>query len=230
MKNFETDQELENYLEGKDGISETYSELLDASPSDEIDQLILKAAQDSVRQNKINSGYLSGKYSIAASLIACILIGSLYLGDSATQTDLDSELSISEEVIIGTEVADSARLNEADNLQQEKQSEPQPERIFSSTQAIRPEVFFDESESPTPASIEINDAPNFEESIVTVSRSFSDTDIYYRDEPLVWLEELYYLTLEADDAQSILEAERAAFTARYPDIDIDTALQEFLEE
>lgn len=198
------DKELKAYLEGKDGLSDTYRELGSTEPSNELDAHILQAARDELAQDTQQPAQAGGNsiysrpYAIAASVLLGILIGVMIAPQPPETTSTAGVKTLSK----------APATFQAEPVPPEPLNEREQETLET---AVARATTINAEESLT-------DNRGDVEAITVASSRIADRS--YRANPDTWLEEIRRLQQEADVTQTALNEERALFRENHPDIEL----------
>lgn len=218
------DKELRSYLDGSDGISAAYRQASREEPSEALDAAVLQrahaanggtpAAAGAGRQG-VGRAQLRGLGALAASMLLGVMLGSMFRGTApqpAAQSGADEAF-----VRRNVESALPAETVEVDL----RRDEPVEGRELMA----REEASGDTAGALAPQRTVISDA-ELGEIIVTASRiRLPERGApAYRGSQDEWFQEIIALSRALDETDAQLREEMRLFRARYPEVDLDTAL------
>ncbi len=238
----ETDEnDLRDYLQGKDGVSGSYASFSQEKPSAELDDKILQAARSALEdQGRTKKRIPYQAYSIAASICVSVLLISLYLNSgSQLSRDLfeqsqiqimdnpDVEFLSADEVQIFIPEAAELEANALESLNTQVESVRRVETQAASQEAIIVRQEAAEDVLATRFSeddLAVTDTLASELSSATVEPLAAQAG--YRQNADTWLREIQ--RLQATEPAQAAEEIRL-FTESYPDVNIEAALTDLNE-
>ncbi len=244
------DRQLQDYLQGEDGVSPAYAHLRQEKPSAELDERILLAARSAIKgQTKARKQVPYQIYSIAASVCLMVLAATLFLQNEEELTSADVQnraiplMDSVEESALQRDGGSSQPAPATAEIQQAARvppaaAEAQAEALRLESETLARQRVITEDDLAAQAQQAVEDA-NAQDATAGSVQEFSQqqagvlnaatqavqaspaNELSYRASAESWLAEIQ--RLQATEPAQAAEEIRL-FALEYPDMDVEAAL------